>query len=116
MQDLVNRWTSQSKRASKTWITDVYQSIERAVTNSPSNAVNSQFKSAREGVEWWFFPVTTRMRTFRDNSVEFDLYLVRVPVNEPAKTKIAPAEKGKKIAAKVAKPLAKKRATDTKVS
>jgi|GEM_PF-3563941 len=116
MQDLVNRWTSQSKRASKAWINDVYQSIERAVTNSPSNAVNSQFKSAREGVDWWFFPVTTRMRTFRDNSIEFDLYLVRVPVNEPVKANTVPSDRPKKTIANANKPPVRKRGTNTRVS
>ena len=86
MRDLVKRWDSLNGVSSDAWVKDVYLSIQRSVTNSPSNAVDNYFKSVREDADWWFFPITTRMRTFRDHSVEFDLYLVRVPVKETVKS------------------------------
>jgi len=82
MKDLVKRWEALNDVSNDAWIKDVYMSILRAVTNSPSSAVDNYFKSVREKADWWFFPITTRMRTFRDHSVEFDLYLVRVPFEE----------------------------------
>lgn len=81
LKDLVQRWSEIDETGEQEWVSDVYETIRRAVTNTPPTAVSNTLRSVREGAEWWFYPAITRMRTFRDHSLEFDMYLIRVPEN-----------------------------------
>jgi hypothetical protein len=79
LSDLIDKWLSLDKTLQTEWIEDLYETIYRAVTNSQPPAISHPFKSVREGADWWFFAPVTRIRVNRDNSREFDVYLVRCP-------------------------------------
>ena len=81
LADLIENWRSLDKTNNNAWIDDLYNTIYRAVTNKQSPAVAHPFKSVREDVDWWFFAPVTRVRVNRDNSREFDVYLIRLPAN-----------------------------------
>lgn len=83
LTNLVNRWRASDKTKKPAWIFDVHNALYRCITNTPSAAVANTFKSVREDADWWFFPVVTRMRNDRDDSIEFDMYLIRVPSSSP---------------------------------
>ena len=76
LKDLLDRWKEMDTTKNTAWIDDIYDAIYRSITNKPSATVSNTLKSVLKGTEWWFFPVTTRMRLYRDHSVEFDLYLI----------------------------------------
>ena len=77
--DLINRWRNLDETKRIDWIDDLYDTIYRAVANMQPPTVSHPFKSVREGVDWWFFAPVTRIRVNRDNSREFDVYLIRSP-------------------------------------
>jgi hypothetical protein len=81
LADLIEKWLSLDKTGQTGWIDDLYEAIYKAVTNNQPPAVAHPFKSVREGADWWFFAPVTRIRVNRDNSREFDVYLVRCPTN-----------------------------------
>ncbi|MBV1909357.1 MAG: toll/interleukin-1 receptor domain-containing protein [Kangiellaceae bacterium] len=76
LDDLIVRWKESDESEEHDWISDLYGSIYNSLTNSPSVPSNNMMKSVRIGVEWWFLPIVTRIRSYRDGSCEFDLYLV----------------------------------------
>ncbi len=90
LSDLITKWAKNDTTSQTAWADELYEAIFRAVTNSQSTAASSRFKSVREDVEWWFLPAVTRMRGLRDHSLEFDVYLIRVP---EADRKVAPRKK-----------------------
>lgn len=84
LSDLLGRWEEKDETKKSPWIDDLYDAIYRAVTNSPSASVSNCFKSVREDTDWWFYPAVTRVRSFPDDSMEFDVYLIRT---DPTKHK-----------------------------
>ncbi len=109
LSDLIARWTKMDSTKDSQWADELYEAIYRAVTNSQSAAAASRFRSVREDADWWFLPAVTRMRGLRDLSVEFDVYLVRVP-EKPTKPTRARKIVKKSSAKKKAKPRPRKKA------
>ncbi len=93
LSDLICRWEKENETCHSEWIENLYDAVVRAITNTPSAPVSGKFKSVREGVDWWFLPTVTRMRGYRDDSVEFDVYLIRVPPLDEKITKVPTRKK-----------------------
>ncbi len=88
LNSIIERWREEDTTNNDAWIEDLYDSIYRALTNSQSVPLGNMMKSVRVGVNWWFLPIVTRMRSYRDNSREFDLYLVLTDIDSTLNTQL----------------------------
>ena len=79
--DLVNRWEQSVGDSPKEWISELYAEISRAIRNIPAEPTWACLKSARRGADWWFSPVVNHVRILPDDSMEFDIYIYRVPID-----------------------------------
>jgi hypothetical protein len=78
MHSIIDRWIEEDSTGNDAWVYNIYEAIYQSLTNSQSVPLGNIMKSVRINVDWWFLPVITRMRSYSDNSREFDLYLVQV--------------------------------------
>lgn len=78
---LFRRWEQNAGDSPKKWISELYAEMTRAIRNESAVPAWERLKSVRPNVNWWLFPVINHVRVLPDDSMEFDLYLHRIPDN-----------------------------------
>lgn len=81
LSHLVERWSQRTQgrdNVSSEWIKELQSEIYRAIDNSPANPEWKALNSANY-VGSWFYPVVNHVRIVPDGSMEFDIYIYRLP-------------------------------------
>ena len=78
---LFGRWEQNAGDSPKKWASDLYEEMTKAIRNENAEPKWEFLKSTRPDVNWWYYPVVSRTRILPDDSMEFDIYLYRVPDN-----------------------------------
>ncbi len=81
LADIVSRWEQNAGDSPKRWISELYAEMSRAICNAFTVPAWALLKSTHPDTDWWFYPVVNPVRIFYDDSMEFDIYLYRVPDN-----------------------------------
>lgn len=84
--DLVERWTEEVTSESTTprdWIKELGEELLRAIRDKPAKP-NWAVLVSRLFPGWWFYPIVNHQRIHGDGSMEFDVYMYRLPGALPA--------------------------------
>lgn len=84
--NLVERWKttiSYIEDTPQAWIKELCIEMLRAVENKSAEPTWELMKSARRYLDWWFYPVVNHVRINPDDSMEFQIYMYRVPGSLP---------------------------------
>lgn len=83
--NLIERWKtiiSSRNNIPQAWIKELCIEMLRAVENRPAQPTWELMKSDLYP-EWWFYPVVNHVRINSDGSIEFQIYMYRVPGSLP---------------------------------
>jgi hypothetical protein len=81
LSDLIDRWshrTSNRENIMDDWKIELSKEIHRGIINSPAEANWKKMNSVTYANSW-FYPVVNHVRIIPDGSMEFDVYLYKVP-------------------------------------
>jgi TIR domain len=86
---LIQRWSQEvpadaALSIPNDWIKELCEEIMRAIENRPAKPAWAMMHSSQYP-GWWFYPVVNHQRIEVDGSMDFDIYLYRVPGILPAK-------------------------------
>lgn len=88
LRDLCNRWAEMSNYEENDgeypdWAIGILEEIERTIDLKYADPPRYLMKSINEHKEDWFYPVVNTVRRISNGSLEFDIYLFRIPSHLP---------------------------------
>ncbi len=85
--DLIERWSEEMAEEKedatpREWIDELCTEMLRAIKDRPSKPIWALMRS-RHYRGWWFYPIVNHVRVKGDGSMEFDVYMYRLPGSLP---------------------------------
>jgi hypothetical protein len=88
LANIINRWlrsiTKIEENTPKEWINDLCGEMLRAIDAEPSKPTWQLMRSMLFH-DWWFYPIVNHVRVEPNGTMEFDIYMYRLPGSLPEK-------------------------------
>jgi hypothetical protein len=83
LSQLIQRWREEmadeeDDTTPRDWINELCEELLRAIRNTPAKPRWALLRS-RMSPGWWFYPVVNHQRIKGDGSMEFEVYMFRLP-------------------------------------